>query len=60
VSRPVSENFTAQGSQIVRFGDPTQDEDDVAGLEFKVGDKKAHSAHGQPMAQVRGGPVNIW
>jgi len=44
----------------VRFGDPTQDEDDVAGLEFKVGDKKAHSAHGQPMAQVRGGPVNIW
>ena len=25
-----------------------------------VGDKKAHFAHGQPMAQVEGGPVNIW
>ena len=25
-----------------------------------VGDTKAHFAHGQPMAQVEGGPVNIW
>ena len=29
-------------------------------FEFMVGDKKAHFAHGQPMAQVEGGPVNIW
>jgi DMSO reductase family type II enzyme heme b subunit len=34
--------------------------DDAAALEFMVGDKKAHFAHGQPMAQVEGGPVNIW
>ena len=25
-----------------------------------MGDTKAHFAHGQPMAQVEGGPVNIW
>lgn len=45
---------------LLEYADPTQDEDDAAGLEFMVGDKKAHFAHGQPMAQVQGGPVNIW
>jgi DMSO reductase family type II enzyme heme b subunit len=45
---------------LVEYADPTQDEDDAAALEFMVGDKKAHFAHGQPMAQVEGGPVNIW
>lgn len=42
------------------YADPTQDPDDAAALEFMVGDKKAHFAHGQPMDQVEGGPVNIW
>jgi len=45
---------------LLEYEDPTQDPDDAAGLEFMVGDKKAHFAHGQPMAQVQGGPVNIW
>lgn len=45
---------------LLEYEDPTQDPDDAAGLEFMVGDKKAHFAHGQPMAQVEGGPVNIW
>jgi DMSO reductase family type II enzyme heme b subunit len=45
---------------LVEYSDPTQDPDDAAALEFMVGDKKAHFAHGQPMAQVEGGPVNIW
>jgi DMSO reductase family type II enzyme heme b subunit len=44
----------------LEYADPTQDEDDAAALEFMVGDKKAHFAHGQPMAQVEGGLVNIW
>lgn len=51
------------GSQIavlLEYADPTEDPDDAAALEFMVGDKKAHFAHGQPMAQVEGGPVNIW
>jgi DMSO reductase family type II enzyme heme b subunit len=51
------------GKQVVfllEYRDPTQDLDDGAALEFMVGDKKAHFAHGQPMLQVEGGPVNIW
>lgn len=49
-----------QVSILVEWADPTEDPDDAAALEFMVGDKKAHFAHGQPMAQVEGGPVNIW
>lgn len=45
---------------LVEYSDPTEDPDDAAALEFMVGDRKAHFAHGQPMAQVEGGPVNIW
>lgn len=45
---------------LLEYEDPTQDPDDAAALEFMVGDKKAHFAHGQPMLQVEGGPVNIW
>ena len=45
---------------LLEYADPTEDPDDAAALEFMVGDKKAHFAHGQPMAQVQGGPVNIW
>ena len=45
---------------LLEYKDPSQDPDDAAGLEFMVGDKKAHFAHGQPMLQVEGGPVNIW
>jgi DMSO reductase family type II enzyme heme b subunit len=45
---------------MVEYADPTQDPADAAALEFMVGDKKAHFAHGQPMMQVEGGPVNIW
>ena len=51
------------GKQVVillEYDDPTQDPDDAAAIEFMVGDKKAHFAHGQPMAQVEGGAVNIW
>ena len=51
------------GSQIavlLEYEDPTEDPDDAAALEFMVGDLKAHFAHGQPMLQVQGGPVNIW
>src|SRR5262249_26830254 len=43
---------------LLEYADPTEDPDDAAALEFMVGDKKAHFAHGQPMAQVEGGPVN--
>ncbi|MGH7230926.1 MAG: ethylbenzene dehydrogenase-related protein [Nitrospiraceae bacterium] len=49
-----------QVAVLLEYTDPTEDPDDAAGLEFMVGDKKAHFAHGQPMAQVEGGPVNIW
>jgi DMSO reductase family type II enzyme heme b subunit len=49
-----------QISVLLEYADPTEDPDDAAALEFMVGDKKAHFAHGQPMAQVEGGPVNIW
>jgi DMSO reductase family type II enzyme heme b subunit len=45
---------------LLEYKDPSEDPDDAAALEFMVGDKKAHFAHGQPMAQVEGGPVNIW
>lgn len=45
---------------LLEYTDPTQDPDDAAAIEFMVGDKKAHFAHGQPMMQVEGGPVNIW
>ena len=45
---------------LLEYADPTEDADDSAAIEFMVGDKKAHFAHGQPMAQVEGGPVNIW
>ncbi|HEU4683828.1 MAG TPA: ethylbenzene dehydrogenase-related protein [Nitrospira sp.] len=45
---------------LLEYADPTEDPDDAAALEFMVGDKKAHFAHGQPMLQVEGGPVNIW
>lgn len=45
---------------LMEYQDPTEDPDDAAALEFMVGDTKAHFAHGQPMPQVEGGPVNIW
>jgi len=45
---------------LLTYKDPTNDPGDGAALEFMVGDKKAHFAHGQIMAQVEGGPVNIW
>ncbi len=45
---------------LVEYEDPTEDPGDAAAVEFMVGDKKAHFAHGQPMLQVEGGPVNIW
>src|SRR5712692_3898318 len=51
---------TKQIAFLLEYGDPTQDPADAAALEFMVGDKKAHFAHGQPMGQVEGGPVNIW
>src|SRR5207245_2682873 len=51
---------TKQIAFLLEYADPTQDSADAAALEFMVGDKKAHFAHGQPMAQVQGGPVNIW
>jgi DMSO reductase family type II enzyme heme b subunit len=53
----------SDGKQVaimLEYEDPTQDADDAAAVEFMVGDKKAHFAHGQPMGQVEGGPVNIW
>jgi DMSO reductase family type II enzyme heme b subunit len=45
---------------LLEYADPSEDPDDAAAVEFMVGDKQAHFAHGQPMAQVQGGPVNIW
>lgn len=45
---------------MLEYADPTEDPHDAAAVEFMVGEKKAHFAHGQPMAQVEGGPVNIW
>src|SRR2546428_10179601 len=51
---------TKQIGFLLEYADPNQDPADAAALELMVGDKKAHFAHGQPMAQVEGGPVNIW
>src|SRR5439155_21831566 len=51
---------TKQIAFLLEYADPTRDPADAAALEFMVGDKKAHFAHGQPMAQMEGGPVNIW
>ena len=45
---------------LVEYQDPSEDQADAAALEFMVGDKMAHFAHGQEMLQVEGGPVNIW
>ena len=45
---------------LLEYADPTEDDRDAAAVEFMVGDKKAHFAHGQEMLQVEGGPVNIW
>lgn len=45
---------------LLEYADPTEDPEDAAAIEWMVGDTKAHFAHGQPMAQVEGGPVNIW
>ncbi|NIO07959.1 MAG: hypothetical protein GTO40_08130, partial [Deltaproteobacteria bacterium] len=50
----------SQFAVLLEYADPTEDPDDAAAVEFMVGDKKAHFAHGQPMLQVEGGPVNIW
>lgn len=49
-----------QLAMLLEYADPSEDPDDAAAVEFMVGDKKAHFAHGQPMLQVQGGPVNIW
>ncbi len=45
---------------LLEYEDPSDSPADAAALEFMVGDKKAHFAHGQEMLQVEGGPVNIW
>ncbi|MEK9141225.1 MAG: ethylbenzene dehydrogenase-related protein [Nitrospirota bacterium] len=61
--KDVSVRALHDGKQVVfllEYSDPSQDPDDAAAFEFMVGDKKAHFAHGQPMLQVEGGPVNIW
>ena len=61
--KDVSVRALHDGNQVaflLEYRDPTEDQDDAAAFEFMVGDKKAHFAHGQPMLQVEGGPVNIW
>ncbi|MCI0528733.1 MAG: ethylbenzene dehydrogenase-related protein [Nitrospira sp.] len=45
---------------LLEYQDPEQNPTDAAAIEFPVGEDKAHFAHGQPMLQVEGGPVNIW
>ncbi|MDT7043564.1 ethylbenzene dehydrogenase-related protein [Candidatus Nitronereus thalassa] len=45
---------------MVEYEDPSESPADAAALEFMVGDKMSHFAHGQEMLQVEGGPVNIW
>jgi DMSO reductase family type II enzyme heme b subunit len=45
---------------LLEYTDPQQDGGDAAAIEFPIGPDKAHFAHGQPMLQVEGGPVNIW
>lgn len=62
-AKDVKARGLSDGKQLaimLEYEDPTQDPDDAAAVEFMVGDKKAHFAHGQPMGQVEGGPVNIW
>lgn len=45
---------------LLEYSDPSEDAADAAALEFMVGERMAHFAHGQEMLQVEGGPVNIW
>jgi len=45
---------------LLEYADPSNDAADAAAIEFMVGDKMAHFAHGQEMLQVEGGAVNIW
>ena len=45
---------------LLEYADPSEDAADAAAVEFMVGDKMAHFAHGQEMLQVEGGRVNIW
>ena len=45
---------------LLEYADPSEDGADAAAIEFMVGDKMAHFAHGQEMLQVEGGEVNIW
>ncbi len=45
---------------LLEYADPSEDAADAAAIEFMVGDKMAHFAHGQEMLQVEGGAVNIW
>ena len=45
---------------LLEYADPSEDAADAAAIEFMVGDKMAHFAHGQEMLQVEGGEVNIW
>jgi DMSO reductase family type II enzyme heme b subunit len=62
-AKDVTARGLSDGKQVaimLEYEDPTEDPDDAAAIEFMVGDKKAHFAHGQAMAQVEGGPVNIW
>ncbi len=47
-------------AMLLEYKDPSKDAADAAAVEFMVGDRKAHFAHGQEMLQVEGGPVNIW
>ncbi len=47
-------------AMLLEYDDPSEDAADAAAVEFMVGDRKAHFAHGQDMLQVEGGPVNIW
>ena len=45
---------------LLEYADPSEDAADAAAVEFMVGDKMAHFAHGQEMLQIEGGAVNIW
>jgi DMSO reductase family type II enzyme heme b subunit len=45
---------------VLEYQDAEQNPADASAIEFPVGPEKAHFAHGQPMLQVEGGPVNIW
>jgi DMSO reductase family type II enzyme heme b subunit len=51
------------GKQIairLEYADPIENPGDAVAVEFPVGDKHAHFAHAQKMAQVDSGEVNIW